>query len=757
MTQHQELQAHLIAIRPSQPQADFLTPQGDTLSCDTSALRASNSHLDLHLYAPMYLRISPGDPHPKLLKAAPVHYEHPELEAQHLQDTIRRHDALYYVDNRPEIPDREYDILLKRLAHIETSFPLLKDPNSPTQRVGGSPTASFQQVQHPTPMLSLANAFTLEDFEAWHQRTARLLGHEDFDMTAELKIDGLAISISYANDAFAAAATRGDGTTGEDVTANVRTVRNLPLKLPNPPQGGHDLEVRGEIYMPIQSFHRINQAREQRNEPPYVNPRNAAAGAIRQLDPAIAQRRDLRIWVYDLVNTTNGTYHSHWENLDSLVKTGLPVNPERTKRNTVTDIHDYYLKMSEKRHLLDYEIDGIVIKVDDSRHRRDLGATGREPRWAIAWKFPAEKVETKLVRIDISHGRFGKLTPVAVLEPVHVGGVTVRSATLHNEQDMRRKDIREGAQVFLQRAGDVIPQVTGPVDPAANQGLPIFQMPPTCPACDSPITQTDGEAAHWCLNDNCPARLPEQLAHFVSKRTMDIEGLGPHWCEALIQAGLVQNPADLYNITKPQLLHLDRMGEKLADRILANTQVSKDQPLDRVLYSLGIFRLGREVSGILANLFDSLDDVQDLTLEDLTAMDGIGPVIAESVVSGFNSPRVLRTIAVMRQNGVAAALSPTPGTSPHNKETHNMTATKDNTRTGPFDGKNVVVTGKLQDLTRGEAEAIISRMGGKPSSSVNKNTDYLVVGEKPGSKLSKANSLGVTVLTDDEFQEMVAA
>lgn len=672
----------------------------------------------------------------------------PAQEIAHLKEEIRRHDFHYYVQDNPLISDLDYDRLLSRLTALEKHNPGLLDPDSPTQRVAGTPLQSFVQVQHPTPMLSLANAFSEQDFIAWHSRTAKLLGTDSFSMNAELKIDGLAVRIVYKDGRLELAATRGNGSTGEDVTHNVRTARNLPLRLQDnspPPL----LEARGEIYMPKSTFERLNQAKLDRGEEPFANPRNAAAGGIRQLDQNLAFHRGLRAWLY---STSAEGMTTHSQGLNYLSDLGLPVNPCSRLCTSLQEVQDFYHTVLEDRHCWDYEADGVVIKVDNLHHQETLGATGREPRWAVAWKFPSEKVTTKLLRIDLSHGRFGKLTPVAVLHPVQVGGVTVKSATLHNEQDIRRKNIREGSQVFLERAGDVIPQVTGPADPAHNDTLPPFQMPDRCPACNSGVEQLPGEAAHWCPNDDCPARLPEQLRHFVSKNAMDIEGLGPHWCDSLVHNKLVTNPADLYNLTKHQWLFLDRMGEKTADRILANIQQSKAQTPQRVLYSLGIFRLGREVSSILAETCNSIEEVLALTLSDLTAMDGIGPVIAESVVKGLASDRVRQTIHTMREQGVRALSAPDP-TYPTFTQKEKPNVNKP--QAGPLDGKTVVITGKAEGHTRQEMEAAVARMGGNAASSVTAKTDYLVVGDKPGSKLAKAQKLGVTVISDQEFFQML--
>lgn len=742
--------AILTALHPETNEAELLiTGSNNTIRCKDNDLQTARK-LEPFLYTSIRCRIAkhPEGQQPVLVEACPaaVPFNLPSDEAEDLRLKIRLHDHHYYQENEPVISDAQYDLLLKRLAFLEERYPDARDPESPTQRVSGRPADSFQQVSHPTPMLSLANAFNKEDFLAWHKRVADQLGDPGFPMHLELKIDGVAVRVVYQEGRMAVAATRGNGAVGEDVTHTVRTVRNLPLKL----IGYRDpVEVRGEVYMPRSTFHRLNQERMEHDLEPYANPRNAAAGAIRQLDPRAASERGLAAWLYSYPNTG---HHTQGMALDSLKALGLPVNPLNSWTTSPEGVFDYYDRAVRDRNQWEYEADGIVIKVDNLDDHQALGATGREPRWAIAWKFPPEQVHTTLQRIDISHGRFGKLTPVAVLEPVRVGGVTVRSATLHNEQDIHRKDIREGAAVLLERAGEVIPRITGPADPEQNNLLPKFKMPSHCPSCGTQVSQQEGDAAHWCLNESCPAKLPEQLQHFVGKSAMDIEGLGQHWCEEFISNRMVSNPADVYRLKRADLLSLPRMGEKLADRIIANMEASKQQTLQRVLYSLGIFRLGREVSTLLSGQFQSMEEIEALSVQDLTNMEGVGPVIADSVFNGLKTPKVQETIATMRDCGVAALQPGEPNPNKEKKEKQPMS-----TNGNPLQDKTVVVTGKLQKFTRAGAEDAIRDRGGRPSGSVTKSTDYLVVGEKPGSKLTKAEQLGVAVLDEDQFNEMLQA
>ncbi len=514
--------------------------------------------------------------------------------AEELRQKIQYHDHRYYVMDAPQVTDGEYDGMMQSLRKLEQEHPEIRDGNSPTQRVGGTVSAGFSEVEHPEPMLSLANATTLGEFTEWRTRTAKRLLLEEFPLNVEPKIDGLAIRLVYRNGHLVQAITRGNGEAGEDVTHNVRTVRNIPLTLRTPPGEAipEVLEVRGEIYMPRETFEDANREREEEGEPRYSNPRNAAAGAVRQLDPALAARRGLRAWVYHHHNPPG---NSHETALRDLRDMGLPVNPLNRLCGSIQEVAEYHQEMAELRPQLGYEIDGIVAKLDRISLREQLGATHHEPRWAMAWKFPSGQSVTTLREIRISHGRFGRLTPVAVLNPVELSGVTVQSASLHNEEDIHRKDIRPGTMVTVERAGDVIPQVTGPADLRANREQPPFRMPERCPSCGNRVETRKNEVGHWCPNLDCPALLPEQLKSFVGKRAMEIDGLGEHWCQELVDRGLVENVGDLYFLTREQLLKLDRMGERLADRVLRNIEDSRSKPLERVLYSLGIFRLGRSL------------------------------------------------------------------------------------------------------------------------------------------------------------------
>ncbi len=670
----------------------------------------------------------------------------PMNAAEELRRQIRLHDHHYYNLQSPLVSDTEYDALMEQLRRLEKESPEVPDSSSPTQRVGGAVSAGFAEMEHPEPMLSLASASNLEELAEWHLRTARRLGTDQFPMNVEPKIDGLAVRLVYQNGRLVLGVTRGNGVSGEDVTHNIRTVRNLPLTLGTQPgEVGlpEVLEVRGEVYMPRSAFEDVNRERDEQGEARYANPRNAASGGLRQLDPELTSKRDLRAWIY--ANQSSRT-NSHRTSLKDLADLGLPVNPLDRLCWSVLEVEEFHREMLDLRGTLDYEIDGIVVKVDHLSYRRKLGTTNREPRWATAWKFPSGQNVTLLREIRVSHGRFGRLTPVAVLDPTEIGGVTVQSASLHNEEDVRRKDIRAGTMVIIERAGDVIPQVTGPADPDANRKAEPFMMPDRCPTCGTRVETRRSETGHWCPNQDCPALLPEQMKSFVGKRAMDIDGLGERWCQEMADRGLVTNAGDLFFLTRERLLQLDRMGEKLADRILRNIEASRAQPLERVLYSLGIFGLGREVSSKLTARYGTMTEISGLDRDQLQAIEGIGPEIATSVVRGFRSERVQRTLELMEEAGV--------NLQGRIEEEGDRTAMMN--QDGIFKGKAFVVTGKLDGMTRQEAESLIRQHGGNADSSVTKSTDYLVVGEKPGSKLTRAKQLGTEILDQEQFEALIA-
>ena len=662
--------------------------------------------------------------------------------AEEISREINYHNHRYYVLDDPVISDAEYDRLMQELRRIEAGNPALVTPESPTQRVGAAPAAAFTQVQHRLPMLSLANAFNIEDLEAWYRRVKDLLDDAEFLMVCELKIDGLAVNLSYENGSLVQGATRGDGNTGEDVTQNIRTIRTIPVTLMGDPPDR--LEVRGEVHLPKDDFRRLNEERARQGEPLYANPRNTGAGSLRQLDSKITASRNLQIWVYSMGHVGGdvggiGDYprpESHWDALEWLKTLGFRVNPHNKLCESLEEVSDYYHAWLESRHDLPYEVDGVVIKVAPFAYQEALGVAGREPRWAIAYKFPAERATTRLLDIGINVGRTGSLNPYAVLEPVVVSGATVRQASLHNEEDIHRKDIRIGDWVTIERAGDVIPHVVGPVTGRRDGTEEVFQMPENCPVCGSRVIKPADEAMHRCPNTSCPVQFFELLKHFVSKGAMDIDGLGEQWCRILIDQGLVTDLAGLYYLSKEQLLDLDRMGDKLATKIMTNIETSKQRPLPRLLFALGILHVGSEIADLLSQSYPNLETLSQAGAEDLTQIAGIGPKIAESVVAYFNVDSNRQVIAKL----TAAGVDPT-------QEITKLTSSDDL----PFHGLTFVITGTLAIFSRREGEARIKALGGGVTSSVTGKTDYLVAGESPGSKLSTAVRLNTPVLDETEF------
>ena len=651
--------------------------------------------------------------------------------ARWLRDQIWFHNERYYNDDAPIISDGQYDALMQELRDLEAAHSDLRSASSPTQIIGGSASDRFPQVQHPIPMLSLANAFSREDLEAWHRRVTDLLDGQPIRMVAELKIDGLAVRLVYRDGSFVLGATRGNGQTGEDVTPNLREVRSIPRTL----RGDFpaDLEVRGEVYLPLDSFQRMNAERERSGEQLYANPRNTGAGTIRQLDPQVVRDRNMEIWVYSLNDTGDAPMPAgHWDALERLQSYGFRVNEKNRIFDTVDEVCDFYDEMLHRRHDWSYEADGLVVKVDSITQQRALGFAGREPRWAIAYKFPAERANTRLKDIIINVGRTGSLNPQAILEPVVVSGATVQHASLHNEEDIHRKDIRIGDLVEIERAGDVIPHVLGHVPVPGEERGPEFRMPERCPECDTTVVKEQGDAMHRCPNSACPAQFFESLKHFVSRSAMDIDGLGERWCRILIDRGLVSDVSHVYGLKMEQLTELDRMGEKLATRILDNVEASKRRPLARVLFALGILHVGAEVAELLAARYASLDEIGAATADELTEIEGIGPRIAESIVSYFATESNQATIAGLRDAGVQLwqELAPVDESAQ------------------PWKGQTFVITGTLSSMTRREAEGRVKALGAATTSSVSRKTNWLVAGESAGSKLASAERLGVPILDE---------
>ncbi len=675
--------------------------------------------------------------------------------AGELRKELNYHNHRYYVLDDPVITDGDYDLLIRELRQLEEQSPELLTADSPTQRTGAAPSAAFTQVQHRQPMLSLANAFSLDDLEQWYRRTKNLVDGAEFDLVCELKIDGLAVNLAYENGVFVQGATRGDGTVGEDVTRNLRTIRTIPISLlkdlggkvtPSAARNTADetppyLEVRGEVYLPVAEFRRLNEERAERGEPLYANPRNTGAGSVRQLDPKVTAARNMEIWVYSL-GATDGvdTPESHWDALEWLKSLGFRINTNNKLCRTLEEVYDFYQSWLERRHDLPYEADGVVVKVDRLGLQDSLGVVGREPRWAIAYKFPAEQATTRLLDIGINVGRTGSLNPYAILEPVIVSGATVQHASLHNEEDIHRKDIRIGDWVVIERAGDVIPQVVGPILSRRTGEEQIFKMPELCPVCGTPVVKLDGDAMHRCPNASCPVQFFELLKHFVSKGAANIDGLGERWCRILIEQRLVSDLSDLYYLKKDQLLLLDRMGDKLATKIMDNIEASKSRPLARLLYALGILHVGTEVAELLTETYDNIEQMSQATEEDLTEIPGIGPKIAESIVAYFEVPSNQEVIAKLRKAGVVLEQESRP---------------KADADEMPFNGLTFVVTGTLSSQSRNEAESRIKDLGGKVTSSVTRNTNYVVVGAAPGSKAATAERLGTTMLDEDAFLKLL--
>ena len=665
----------------------------------------------------------------------------PPQRIAELRKELNSHNHRYYVLDDPIVSDGQYDGLMVELRRLEEEYPELLTPESPSQRVGAAPAEGFTRVAHQLPMLSLGNAFDDHGVAAWHRRVQNLLDGTDFDLACELKIDGLAVSLLYENGVLTRGATRGDGSVGEDVTQNLRTVRSIPLTLRGSPPPR--LEVRGEVYMPIESFRQLNEDRAERGEPLFANPRNSGAGSIRQLDSRVTASRNMQIWIYNLGDTGDFIApDNHWESLEWLKGLGFRINPHNLLCQTLEQVYDYYRIWLEQRNGLPYQTDGVVVKVNSFAQQNSLGVAGREPRWAVAYKFPAEQAVTRLLDIGVNVGRTGSLNPYAILEPVVVSGATVRQASLHNEEDIQRKDIRIGDWVTIERAGDVIPQVVGPILARRSGQEKVFQMPEFCPICGTQVVKVDSDAMHRCPNTACPAQFFELLKHFVSKGAMDIDGLGEQWSRIFIDQGLVKNVAGLYSLEKSQLLELDRMGDKLATKILDNIDSSKKRPLARILFALGIFHVGAEVADLLTQRFSSLEDLAGAAEEDLTAIPGIGPKIAESIIDYFQVPANREVIQQLERAGVKLRQEPGTGLADTGLDL-------------PWGGLTFVITGTLASMTRWEAESRVKALGGSATSSVTGKTNYLVAGESAGSKLATANRLGTPVLSEPEFLQLL--
>ena len=717
---------------------------------------------------------------------------------EQLRAEINHHNYRYYVLDSPEISDAEYDELMRELSQLETEYPQFLTPDSPTQRVGAAPVEAFGVVEHPIPLLSLGNAFSNDELTAWYKRTSKLIAGEKFDLAGEHKIDGLAVALTYVNGQFTTGATRGDGVHGEDITQNLRTIRSIPLSVPRdaPPR----FEVRGEVFLPRAGFHKLNQERAKEGLPLFANPRNAAAGSVRQLDPRITAKRPLDIYIYMLGYAEGkATPPTHWETMEYLKSLGFKINPNNRLLTTIEQVEEFHHTWTDRRESLPYEADGIVVKVNQLGLQERLGSIGHEPRWAIAYKFPAVQGTTRLIDIGISVGRTGTLNPYAILEPVSVGGVTIRSAALHNEDDIRRKDIRIGDTVLIQRAGEVIPEVVEPIKSKRTGKEKEFSLlekifntrkqRPACPVCGAEVIKPEGEVMYYCTNAACPAQVQERLEHFVSRGGMDIRGIGENLSKKLapdikqlaeqleaisttlapsveqlseqmrrVSADLADNRklveqmkniiamagvsvrdvADLYKIKKEELARLEGMGEKSAENIIEAISDSKKVPLSRLIYGLGIRHVGEQMAQILADNFSSIDELDNASREKLMSIPGVGPKIADSILVFFRQEGNKKIIKKLKDAEVwpkKEAVKP---------------------EELPLTGLEFVITGRLEAFPREEAETRIKALGGLTGSSVTKKTTYLVVGTEPGSsKLAKAQELGTKQLTEEEFIQLL--
>ena len=665
------------------------------------------------------------------------------IEAQervaYLRKTILYHNERYYRFDAPEITDEEYDRLMVELDLLEKAYPSLISPDSPTQRVGAVPLEKFSTVRHLTPMLSLGNAFSDEEMLQFSDRIRRLRGlDEAFPFIVEPKLDGLAVNLIYQKGTLVQAATRGDGETGEDVTQNIKTIRSLPLSIlelrgtPIPDV----IEIRGEVCIAIDAFRKLNARRIEEGEPPFANPRNAAAGSLRQLDPRITARRPLIIYLYAIGQQSGLVLESQGEALQQLSQWGFPVNPYIEKADDISECIDYYHRMMEKRETLPYEIDGVVVKVDSFEIQSELGFVSRSPRWAIACKFPSRQETTVIEDIIVQVGRTGVLTPVAVLKPVSVGGVMVSRATLHNMNEIVKKDIMIGDTVVVQRAGDVIPEVVSVrKENRAGREKP-FVMPSRCPECGSEVVQLEGEVAHRCIGLACPSQIKERIKHFASRSGMDIEGLGDKLVSQMVDKGVIKDPADLFHLKREDFLQLDRFGEKSTDNLISAIEKSKSAPLDRFIYSLGIRHVGEHVSRLLARKFKSLEAIEQAQESDLIQIRDIGTEVAGSIVSFFREPQNLHILSKLKSAGLVPS------------DTSEQTSS-------PISGKSFVFTGSLKRLVRDEAKRLVLSKGGLVHSSISPKTDFVVAGEAAGSKLEKALAYHLNILTEEQFLEMI--
>lgn len=663
-----------------------------------------------------------------------------EKKIEKLRDEIRRHDDLYYLEESPEISDREYDSLMEQLRELETKHPELISSDSPSQRVAGRPAEGFPEFLHRVPMLSLDNSYSIDELRAFDERCRKLAGGKSPEYVAELKIDGLSLSVHYHDGVFVRGVTRGDGVRGEDVSPNVRTIRSVPLKLRGKAGAiATEIEVRGECYFGRRIFERVNAEREEAGEARFANPRNAASGTIRQLDPAITARRRLEMFAYDVFAGQRKAFATHWEALNWAEKAGFRVNENRKLCKSIDEVIDFCDRMEAKRDDLDYEIDGVVVKVNSIAMQVEFGATGKAPRWAVAYKYAARQATTRVNDIAVQVGRTGALTPVAMLEPVQLGGVTVSRSTLHNEDEIERLGLKIGDHVLVERGGDVIPKVVKVIESKRTGKEKKFRMPAVCPVCGGNVSRPEGEAVSRCIAADCPAQLIGRLLHFASRRAMRIEGLGEALAEQLLERKVVKDVADLYSLTLDDLASLERMAEKSASNVLAQIEASKSRDLSNLVYGLGIRHVGERTAAILAREFGSLKKLTEATVEQLDDVPEIGVTMAQSIHDWFADVGNKELCERLHATGMRTELEQTTKSSTDER----------------FAGKQFVLTGTLPSMTRDDAKSLIESHAGRVMSSVSKKTDFVLAGAEPGSKLDKANQLGVPVIDEAEFKKML--
>lgn len=660
-----------------------------------------------------------------------------QAKIENLRAEINRHNELYYQNNAPEIADFEFDKLLERLKELEAANPELITPDSPTQRVGGR-AEGFKPFTHLVPLMSLDNSYDIDELKAFDERCRKLADGRDFDYVAELKIDGLSLALHYENGFLIAGATRGDGATGDDVFSNVKMIRPIPLKLKNDFTG--KLEVRGEAFLSRSQFQRINEELKEKEEKTFANPRNAASGTLRQLDSTVVRARRLDLFPYDVLSGASKMFATHWESFEFLEKAGFHVNPHRRLCANIEAVIEFCGAMQTMRDELDYDIDGVVVKINSTRLQEEFGATNKAPRWAIAYKYPALQATTRLNEINVQVGRTGALTPVAYLEPVLLAGTTVARASLHNEDEIKRLRIKIGDWVLIEKSGEIIPQILQIIESKRDGSERDYEFPRICPVCSITVVRPAGEAVTRCPNHDCPAKVKARILHFASRRSMDIEGLGDVLVEKLVDLNLIKDVADVYSLTLETVAGLERMAEKSATNLITQIAASKERALHRLIYGLDIRHVGERYAKILARHYRSIENLQKATVEELDAIHEIGLAVAESVFGWMNNPRNLDLIERLQ---VACVKMEIGGEAQGNANEN-------------FSGKIFVLTGKMENFTRDDAAKLIEERGGRVSSSVSKKTDYIVAGSDAGSKLAKAESLGVKVLSENEFKEMTS-